>query len=329
MKINNLKIKFFILIFFSISHNFIIGQNLVPNHSFETITSCPNGLSQIYKSPPWFITANSFNNSPDLFNQCDSSSSVISCGVPQNYFGFQQANSGIGYAGIICYGTNSGQPAREYIQTQLISSLISGERYKIEMYVSPSENYNLAIDKIGIHISNGSISGIGNWLLPFVPQINSSSGNLISDTASWTLISGTYVAGGGEDHITVGNFYDDVNTSIGVIDKELISQSIAYYYIDDISVTHLTLSNDSTWHCYQSAGCQWAGSNPTNPGQFTSLLDCQASCTPTLIDTIDATKNKILIKVVDILGRETSINSNETLFFIYENGTVVKRIILE
>ncbi len=75
-----------------------MGQNLVPNHSFETITSCPNGLSQIYKSPPWFITANSFNNSPDLFNQCDSSSSVISCGVPQNYFGFQQANSGIGYA---------------------------------------------------------------------------------------------------------------------------------------------------------------------------------------------------------------------------------------
>ena len=28
-----------------------MGQNLVPNHSFETITSCPNGLTQIYKSP--------------------------------------------------------------------------------------------------------------------------------------------------------------------------------------------------------------------------------------------------------------------------------------
>ena len=39
--------------------------------------------------------------------------------------------------------------------------------------------------------------------------------------------------------------------------------------------------------------------------------------------------DKKLIKVVDVLGRETSINSNQTLFFIYENGTVEKKIILE
>ena len=91
----------------------------------------------------------------------------------------------------------------------------------------------------------------------------------------------------------------------------------------------ISICNDSTWHCYQSAGCQWAGTNPSNPGQFTSLSDCQASCTPASIDTIDGTNNKILIKVVDILGRETSINSNEILFFIYENGTVERKIILE
>jgi len=35
--------------------------------------------------------------------------------------------------------------------------------------------------------------------------------------------------------------------------------------------------------------------------------------------------NKKLIKVVDMLGRETSININQTLFFIYEDGTVEKR----
>ena len=37
--------------------------------------------------------------------------------------------------------------------------------------------------------------------------------------------------------------------------------------------------------------------------------------------------DKKLIKVVDILGRETSINSNQTLFFIYEDGTIEKRYI--
>ena len=39
--------------------------------------------------------------------------------------------------------------------------------------------------------------------------------------------------------------------------------------------------------------------------------------------------DKKLIKVVDMLGRETSINSNQTLFFIYENGTIEKRYIID
>ena len=39
--------------------------------------------------------------------------------------------------------------------------------------------------------------------------------------------------------------------------------------------------------------------------------------------------DKKLIKIVDMLGRETSINSNETLFFIYEDGTIEKRYIID
>jgi hypothetical protein len=39
--------------------------------------------------------------------------------------------------------------------------------------------------------------------------------------------------------------------------------------------------------------------------------------------------DKKLIKVVDVLGRETSINSNQTLFFIYEDGTIEKRYIID
>ncbi|MBG66102.1 MAG: hypothetical protein CMP73_05545 [Flavobacteriales bacterium] len=39
--------------------------------------------------------------------------------------------------------------------------------------------------------------------------------------------------------------------------------------------------------------------------------------------------DKKLIKVVDILGKETIINHNKTLFFIYEDGTIEKRYILD
>ena len=39
--------------------------------------------------------------------------------------------------------------------------------------------------------------------------------------------------------------------------------------------------------------------------------------------------NKRLVKVVDILGRESKILKNQPLLYIYDDGTVEKNIILE
>ena len=39
--------------------------------------------------------------------------------------------------------------------------------------------------------------------------------------------------------------------------------------------------------------------------------------------------DKKLVKVVDLLGRETSINSNQTLFFIYEDGSIEKKLVID
>jgi len=36
-----------------------------------------------------------------------------------------------------------------------------------------------------------------------------------------------------------------------------------------------------------------------------------------------------LIKIVDVLGRETKANKNQTLIYIYNNGSVEKKIIIE
>ena len=41
------------------------------------------------------------------------------------------------------------------------------------------------------------------------------------------------------------------------------------------------------------------------------------------------TSNKELIKVIDILGRERNKNKNQPLFYIYDDGTVEKKIIFE
>ena len=39
--------------------------------------------------------------------------------------------------------------------------------------------------------------------------------------------------------------------------------------------------------------------------------------------------NKKLIKIIDILGIETKVNKNQPLFYIYDDGTVEKKLILE
>ena len=50
--------------------------------------------------------------------------------------------------------------------------------------------------------------------------------------------------------------------------------------------------------------------------------------TPTGINDI-LPNNKQLIKIVDILGKETKSKNNTPLFYIFDDGTVEKRIIIE
>ena len=46
-------------------------------------------------------------------------------------------------------------------------------------------------------------------------------------------------------------------------------------------------------------------------------------------NTIAISNNKKLLKIVDILGKETLYKSNTPLFYIYDDGTVEKRIVIE
>jgi hypothetical protein len=226
--------KLYILISsFVLSLTFSNAQNLVPNYSFENYTSCPTYEGQLNNAYPWIHPSNlGFGYFADLFNECN----VFTQSVPNNFSGYQNANTGLGYAGIFTYGRNS---EREYLQTQLTSALIAGVVYRVEMYVSPSEHFGIGIDEIGMYISNNPISGTGNLNpLPYIPQIKNPTNNLILDTVGWTLISGYYTALGGEDYITIGNFSDDSSTNSLIFNPSALPRG--YYRIDDVVISSLT-----------------------------------------------------------------------------------------
>ena len=210
------------------------AQNLVPNHSFEEYTECPNYTGQIDRAFPWFMPLNTGNASSDLFNECN----PAYVNVPATVCGYQNSHTGVGYAGIFTHGALN---AREYLEVQLTSPLVAGHTYQVEMYVNAADESGVGCDGIGIYISMDSVAGDGtNLPLLVTPQISNPSGEVISDTVQWTLVSGTYTADGGESYLTIGNFLDDTTTQTEEYDPN--GWGRGYYFVDDVSVTDLETS---------------------------------------------------------------------------------------
>ena len=79
-----------------------------------------------------------------------------------------------------------------------------------------------------------------------------------------------------------------------------------------------------TWDCDGQGNCSDPG---TGNGAYTSLSACQSNCVQTSLQ--EHSTNKELLKVTGLLGRETKGTKNEVLFYIYDDGTVEKRIVIE
>ena len=77
-----------------------------------------------------------------------------------------------------------------------------------------------------------------------------------------------------------------------------------------------------TWNCNNGV-CSDPG---TGTGAYTSLTACQTICGTTAIQ--EQTTNKELLKVTDLLGRETKA-TNQLLFYLYNDGTVEKKVVIE
>ena len=78
-----------------------------------------------------------------------------------------------------------------------------------------------------------------------------------------------------------------------------------------------------SWDCINGA-CSDPG---TGVGIYSSLTDCNQTCGVSTIE--EHTTTKTLLKITDILGRKTNQTRNKLLFYIYDDGTVEKKIILE
>ncbi len=133
-------------------------NNLVPNGSFEQHNNCPVSISGVAKEAApleflrdWIAPT---QGTSDYFHAC----SHHEADVPLNFSGYQPAQHGEGYCGIIALVTDdtlsNAYAYREYLLVRLNEPLKAEKRYCVSFYASPGE-----------HLSNGN--GLYMWFLTY------------------------------------------------------------------------------------------------------------------------------------------------------------------
>ena len=162
--------------------------------------------------------------------------------------------------------------------------------------------------------------------------------------------SGQYMTHPQSENIFMWEFTDQQGNILHqdtIVDQQTIAFGHNWPLTDTINVT-VHFVNDSAnldnWYISEglspngnSINClfedqiYWETGAPTTWGSWTFIhnnpgVDLN---TPTGIDNL-VIENKRLIKIVDLYGREVNtIQENQLLFYLYDDGTIEKKIILE
>lgn len=218
------------------------GQNLVPNESFEEMTTCPveinnDGYLSTIKNWKQPTTGTS-----DYYNKCCKGIA----GVPKNGLGYMPAKDGNAYAGIYVYDEVDGHDYREYLQCKLLQSLKKDKQYCVKYYVAVCLVTGEAIDDMGSYFSADAVASKRERTLKVKPQVSNPEGNMLDSPFTWMPVGKVYTAFGGEQYLTIGNFKRNEDTHIRYV-RDIINSmanGIAYYYIDDVSVVEIKDSSE-------------------------------------------------------------------------------------
>ena len=315
------------------------------NGDFEDYLSVPTGGPNQYNPGQIFRTCNwSTANigTPDYFMTIAPANSNF--GVPNNVAGagaFSINSAGTTPSGGAYGGINAwwgGQPAglSECIQGNLVCPLTAGVNYIVSFYVHQASFSHFTVPMLGAAITNGSIA-TATVFAPVPPAGSVIAGGLTS-TNNWQLITGVYCATGGEDHITIGDFWPlqpPIPNGFG-------QAQAAYYYIDGISVSPMPLAVTTSTICsgetpvlnnnYCGAQMDWTSTYPwscaacIDPNPSLPFLSSSESFTATLtlcdgcVQTSTAVVTVAQPPVIIITGSITSCTGAGTVYTALQLG---------
>jgi Secretion system C-terminal sorting domain len=332
--------SYFFIIFFLLIHLSLKAQvNLVLDPSFEDTTACYDNLNINDPLIYWqsLDTINILNCGIVYFHKC---ASVY--GLPINQWCNQEPKNGFGILDLNFYYHIFPGFHRSVARSKLKAKLIAGQTYCAKLFVNPTDRYSrYTQDGIAMYFDNGQLDTIlatdSSGIYPFVqPQVSNPQGNIITDTVGWTQVSGTFVANGTEEFITIGNFKTDANTDTAVLNQNFTYQSCELL-IEDVSLYPINASNwlhDASGPVgdsvliglpnYEVPDGQWFTYN-MQPLGVGSQIKVQVYATPTrYIQAIDVC-NSMVYDTMEVsswaLGIDNSLDSypNENAIQVFPN----------
>jgi hypothetical protein len=213
----------------------VAAQNLVPNGSFEDYTICPDYFSQWNRVVDW---TSPYTTSADYFNAC---ASVDFCDVPLSQFGYQFAFDGNAYMGIFTCDASGSPMYREIITAELTEPLQVGVPVCISFRTTCGGYGSSQANSAG-WMGRGPGAQLfvdlpvdwSSYLYPNTAVVFMDT--VLSDTAAWVQVSGTYVPDSAYRYIAIGNFFADSLSWVTQL-PGAIGAPAAYAFIDDVRIS--------------------------------------------------------------------------------------------
>ena len=156
--------------------------------------------------------------------------------------------------------------------------------------------------------------GLGQWQLPAEFTAQSDPINVMP--ISFTTDSTAVMLSAGDTLIVTNWSWDFGDGGTDSIQNPIHTYSVYGNYIVCLTVGAIPTNGNLIYYTFINCDTfTYSPSGWAKIGQITTIKE--------------HTTNKKLLKITDILGRETKGKKNEPLFYIYDDGLVKKKIILE
>ena len=240
----------FLLILFLTCQKSEAQYNYVPNPSFEeydtlTFYAPDSTIHNYYYFSDWFVPvscgySNYFNSN---LNYVDTAGGmgISQYGVPQNPWSYTYPYDGNAQSAFCAFTLSLNEGLRNYLEIKLRTSLIQDHKYCVSFFITIADTCYIAIDQIGAIFTNDTLQHFNPYgdppcYLLQSPQVVSPPGEFLNIRNQWQNIAGTFIAHGGEQFLTIGNFKTDPNTNYIWLPDVSTYAPNACYLIDMVSV---------------------------------------------------------------------------------------------